>query len=158
MRIASWAGAVLTMCLATPAGAQEETASAFEGDHLTVGAGISYGPSYDGSDDYKASPFPVVQGSLGGIAVNARAGGIAVDFVDGGGKAVDFDLGPVVRLRRNRASGVKDPVVEAAGLLDTAVEIGPSVGVGFQGVLHGYDKLSFGPTSAGTWPGRTAAW
>ena len=142
MRIACFAA--LAACIAAPAWAQDQGQSVFEGDHLTVGVGVAYGPSYDGSDDYKASPIPVIRGSFGGIGVSARSGGIAVDFVDGSGKDIDLDLGAVARLRKNRASGVKDPVVESAGLLETAIEVGPSVGLGFDGILHGYDNLSFG--------------
>ena len=144
MRIAASAAGCLALCLAAPAAAQDQGQSVFEDDHLTVGVGIAYGPSYDGSDDYKASPIPVIRGSFGGIGVSARSGGIAVDFIDGSGKDIDLDLGAVGRLRKNRASGVKDPVVESAGLLDTAIEVGPSVGLGFDGILHGYDNLSFG--------------
>lgn len=144
MRMASLAAGALTACAAAPVWAQEADAvSAFDGDHLTVGLGVAYGASYDGSDDYAVSPIPVVRGSLGGIGMSARSGGIGLDFIDGEGHAIDFDLGVAGRMRRNRAGGVKDPVVESAGLLDAAIEIGPSVGLGF-GLLHDYDKLSLG--------------
>src|SRR5688500_16961752 len=104
MRIAASAAGCLALCLAAPVAAQDQGQSVFEDNHLTVGVGIAYGPSYDGSDDYKASPVPVIRGSFGGIGVSARSGGIAIDFIDGSGKDIDLDLGAVARLRKNRAS------------------------------------------------------
>merc|ERR1712034_232159 len=84
------AGAAVALC-ASPAAAQEtdEIAAAsgnaeptvFDGDWLSVGAGVIYGPSYRGSDDYVFSPIPVVQGNLGGVGISPRAGGIALDFI-----------------------------------------------------------------------------
>lgn len=147
---AGWAlaASALAVSAIAPASAQEtdsetESESAFEGDHLTVGLGVGYAPSYDGSDDYQVFPAPALQGSLGGIGLNARSGGIALDFIESEGKAIDLDLGVAGRIRKNRTSHVGDPVVESAGLLDTAIEVGPSVGLGFSGVLNPYDKLSF---------------
>ena len=61
--------------LPVPALAQTETApdeSALDGDYLLVGAGIVYGPSYDGSNDEVVSPFPLLQGRLKGIEINPR--------------------------------------------------------------------------------------
>ena len=42
----------------------------------------------------------------------------------------------------NKTGDIEDPVVAAAGELDTAVEVGPSASIGVSGVLNPYDSLS----------------
>lgn len=116
--------------------------SVFDGDWISIGAGAVYSPSYDGSDDYVISPLPIVQGSLGGVSINPRPGGVALDFIPDADGNVAFSAGVAARIRRNRASRIKDPVVEQYGELDTAIEVGPTVGVSFPGVLNPYDSLS----------------
>ena len=80
--------ALLVLALpATPAAAQQQgepgviaegpPKTVFDGDFLTVGVGAAYGPSYSGSDDYTAFVLPIVQGSLGGIDISPRPGGLA---------------------------------------------------------------------------------
>lgn len=137
--------ALIPVCLAAaPAAAQEvDTAeTAYSGDYLSVGIGAAVVPSYAGSDDYVFTPVPAVQGSIGGIGINPRAGGIALDFVPASGN-VDFDLGIAGKLRGDRSVQIEDPAVLALGKLDRAIEVGPSVGVGFFQVLNPYDSLSF---------------
>ena len=133
--------------IAAPAMAQDAAAdsvsSVYDGDWLSVGAGIGYGPSYDGSDDYTAFPIPVVQGSLGGIGISPRAGGIALDLLPDPDKGVGFNIGPSARLRTDRASGIKDDVVRSMGKLDRAVEVGPRLGIKVSQVFHEYDTLTF---------------
>ena len=150
--IYSAAGAAAILC-GFPAAAQEAgesdttndayEGSVFDGDWLSVGAGAVYGPSYDGSDDYVFSPIPIVQGSLGGVGINPRAGGLALDFIPDADGEVAFSAGIAAKLNRNRASQIEDPVVESYGKLDTAFEVGPSAGVSFPGLLNEYDSLSF---------------
>ena len=131
---------------ATPALAQSDVApedSIFDGDYLTVGAGATYGPSYDGSDDYVLSPLPVVQGKLKGIEITPRPGGVALDLIgDGKDPRFGFSFGPVATISFNRAKQIKDPVVRAAGKLDTAFEVGANAGVTAYKLLHGYDSLT----------------
>ncbi len=129
--------------IAKPAVAQDidMADTVYAGDYLSVGAGVALNPSYAGSDDYVLTPIPLVQGSIGGVAITPRAGGLALDFVPGGEK-VDFDLGIAGRLRGDRAVQIKDPVVASFGKLRRAIEIGPSVGLGFSQVLNPYDTLS----------------
>jgi len=127
---------------AVPAQAQQPVegttgGTVYDGDYLSVGIGVGYGPSYDGSDDYVLFPAPIVQGSLGGIGINPRAAGLALDFVPG-----TLNLGVATRLRKNRASDIKDPVVAGLGKLDTAIEVGPTAGFSLPGVLNPYDSLS----------------
>ena len=146
------AGLCAASALTSPAAAQEAAdsgpatnseTSVYDGDWLSVGVGVGYAPSYDGSDDYVAFPIPVVQGSLGGIGISPRAGGLALDFLADPEKGVGFNLGPSARMRSNRASQIEDKVVRSLGKLDHAVEVGPSVGITVAQVFHEYDTLSF---------------
>ena len=120
------------------------TGTVFDGDWLTLGAGVAMSASYDGSDDYVFSPLPFLQGRLGGVSINPRAAGIALDFIQDRPGETGITLGVAGRLNRNRASQIEDEVVKAYGELDTAVEVGPTVGVSIPGVLHQFDSLSFG--------------
>ncbi len=126
---------------ARPAGDNEP--SVFDGDWLSVGIGVGYGPSYDGSDDYVAYPIPAIQGQLGGIGIRPRTRGIALDLIPDSGKKVSLDFGPAISLRTNRAGQIGDKVVRSLGKLDKAAEIGPSAGVTVSRVLNPYDSLSF---------------
>lgn len=139
---------IATPAFAQEAGDSETTAPAYEGtvfdgDWVSIGAGAFYGPSYDGSDDYEFTPVPIIQGNLGGIGINPRPAGLALDFLPDADGEVAFNLGVAAKVNGNRASRVKDPVVEQYGELDTAIEVGPSVGVKFPALLNPYDSLSF---------------
>lgn len=124
-------------------GRQDVTAgTAYDGDYLSVGVGVIYGPSYDGSDDYVVSPIPVFMGSVGGVDITPRGGGLALDFVPDGDGPVSFDAGIAAGLNLNRVRQIEDPVVESLGKLDMAVEVGPTAGVSYSGLLHPYDTLT----------------
>ena len=114
----------------------------FDGDWMTIGLGAVLNPSYDGSDDYVVSPLPLVQGNLFGVAINPRPAGIALDFIPDGDNKINFNLGVAAKLNRNRATRIKDDVVAKYGELDTSVEVGPTVGLSFPGVLNPYDSVS----------------
>lgn len=120
--------------------ADEETV--FDGNWVSIGIGAVYSPSYRGSDDYVISPIPIIQGKLGGVGINPRAGGASLDFVNDDSEGANFSAGIAARLNRNRASQIEDAVVLSYGELDTAFEVGPSVGVSFPGVMNPYDSLS----------------
>ena len=128
----------------SPTPPPEAPPSVFDGDWMSLGVGGAYNSSYDGSDDYVFSPLPLIQGRLGGIALNPRPAGIALDFVPDGDGPVNFNLGVAARLNRNRVSQIKDPVVEAYGKLDTAIEVGPTVGISISKLLSDFDSLSIG--------------
>ncbi|MXO66994.1 MipA/OmpV family protein [Altererythrobacter endophyticus] len=141
------ASALGMLAFAMPAQAQDDPVTAvdagvFAGDNLTVGVGAVASPSYDGSDDYVISVFPAIRGKVQGIGINPRAGGIALDVIDDDDQPVSFSFGPTARLRTDRDGKIKDEVVKRLGDLDTALEIGPSAGVSFNGVLHEYDTVS----------------
>ncbi|MEW9854447.1 MipA/OmpV family protein [Novosphingobium sp. M1R2S20] len=135
----------LALALAVqPAVAQDTAAdAAMEGDRITVGIGGAYMPSYRGSDDYTVSPFPVIQGQVKGIGINPRAGGVALDFIpDNRASGFGVSLGPVATYSANRARGIEDDVVRAAGKLDEAVELGGTAGVTAYKLLSPYDSLT----------------
>ena len=134
--------------LLAPVAAQAQSAvapegSVLEGDHITIGAGAVFGPSYEGSDDYVVTPIPVVQGKLKGIEITPRPGGVAFDLVrDGGDRSVGFSFGPVVTYSGNRKRQIEDPVVLASGKLMANIEVGASAGVTFYKLLHEYDSVT----------------
>lgn len=140
-------GTILAACAAGPAMAQgaseidmEDTV--FAGDYLSVGVGVALNPSYTGSDDYVFTVLPIVQGSLGGVDVNPRAGGVTLDFVPDPADGVGLDLGLAARVRANRASQIEDEIVQQYGELDRAVEVGPSAGLNIPGVLNPFDSVN----------------
>lgn len=145
MRFIALAASFLALAPAT-AFAQAENApegSALDGDYLIVGAGAVYGPSYEGSDDYRFSPIPLVQGSLGGIDISPRPGGVALDFIpDADDAKVGFSLGPVGAFSGNRRNQIKDPVVRASGKLKNAIDLGVNGGITFYKLLSDYDSLT----------------
>ena len=142
----------LALACAAPAMAQnvealpdgpDGEATVFDGNWFSIGAGAVYSASYDGSDDYVVSPIPIVQGRIGGVRISPRAGGAALDFVNDDSDGAKISAGVAARLNRNRASQIEDPVVLSYGELDTAFEVGPSVGISLPGLLNPYDSLSF---------------
>lgn len=116
----------------------------FAGDWLTLGIGVGYGPSYEGSDDYTVFPAPLAQGSVGGLEFGARGPGLYVDLIaDGDNESnVKFLAGPLFRVRLDRNSKIKDPVVRSLGKEDVAIEVGATAGISFSKLLNPYDTLT----------------
>lgn len=78
---------IALMLSAAPAVAQVEEAAQSEDakqtdDHFVLGAGAAYGPAYQGADDYRLQPFPVLDIKYGPFFANLR-NGIGVAVVDG---------------------------------------------------------------------------
>ena len=144
-----------------PAFAQEgpPADTVYDDTWVSLGVGVGLGPSYDGSDEYAVFPAPIIQGKVAGISIQPRPAGLALDFIPDAGDGMGFALGPTMRVRSNRARQIKDPVVEAAGKLDTAIEVGAAAGLSFPKVLNPYDSLSVGVDAlwdvAGAHSGRT---
>jgi len=146
MKLSVFVGAVVAAGLALPAAAQDAGTSdegKLSGDYLAVGVGAGYGPSYEGSDDYVVFPVPLVQGRIHGIGINPRGGGIALDFVPDPPSGPGFNLGIAGKVRLTRTHDTHDAVVNRLARLDTAIEVGPTIGVTFPHVLDRYDALTF---------------
>lgn len=124
--------------------AERPNRSVFAGDWMTVGLGMGFSPSYEGSDQYDLFPAPLIQGSVEGIDFGARGPGLYVDLIADGnsGKNVQFLAGPLVRFRMDRHNDIKDPVVRLLGEADVAIEVGATAGVSFSKILHPFDSVS----------------
>ncbi len=110
---------------------------------ISIGVGAGLGPSYSGSDDYVVFPAPLIQGKVGGVGILPRPAGLALDLInDSGSGGLNFSFGPSFRVRTDRANQIEDDVVSLAGELDTAVELGASVGVSKSALLNPYDSLT----------------
>lgn len=140
-RIAALMFSASVCAVALPAAAQEA-----ENHHeLTVGGGVGYVPSYEGSDDYVVIPVAAARGKVADFAFWTRGTSLYVDAIPNrSANGVDIELGPVVNVRLDRTSRIKDQQVRALGKLDTAIEVGGFVGIGQTGVFTSdYDNLSF---------------
>ena len=138
-----FAGALLLA--AAPASAQEEAPPKQDDNTISIGIGAGYVPSYEGSDDYRIIPAAVLRGKVAGHSFFTRGLQLYFDAIpEPDGPGIDLALGPVVGVRLNRTSSIKDAQVRALGELDTAFEVGAFVGIGRTGVITSdYDNLSF---------------
>ena len=144
--IAADASIFATESSATPPARQapqfEPDRSVFDDDFVIVGAGVIGGPSYEGSNDLVAIPAAGLAGRIGGIGINPRAAGIALDLIADSGKRAGITLGPVLRYRSNRSGKIADAVVARLGKLPGVVEAGVVAGGTFKGLLNPHDSLS----------------
>lgn len=134
----------LPLLAAAPALAQdgEEQGRPYDRNSLTIGLGGAYVPSYDGSDDYIATPIGLAFGKVAGFGFATRGTALYVDLIpDKQDAAVDFDFGPLANVRLDRTNRIKDARVRALGEFDTAIELGAWAGLRKNGVLHEYDSL-----------------
>lgn len=136
--------AVLLLATATPAFAQD-TADSEGDDTLTIGAGVGYVPSYEGSDNYIVSPAAAIRGKVSGHNFYTRGTSLYFDLIpEAPGNNLDLSFGPVGYVRLNRTRRIKDAQVRALGELDTAIELGAFAGIAKTGVVTSeYDTLSF---------------
>lgn len=111
-------------------------------DTVTLAVGGAYVPDYEGSDDSEFTPFAAIRGRLSGFEFSTRGTYLYVDFARRPASGVDFDIGPIVGVRRERVKKVEDDIVRAFGKRKTAYEIGGFVGVSFHGLTNPYDTLS----------------
>jgi outer membrane scaffolding protein for murein synthesis (MipA/OmpV family) len=131
-------------------GPPEGVPSVFDDNWINIGIGAGLIPTYAGSDDYFIFPLPLVTGRLGGVGFRPSGAGMNFDLLSPQptvvqqSKAPQFSLGPTFRFRVERGVDPRDPVVEAAGRLDTALEVGVNAGVTFPAVLNPNDALTIG--------------
>ncbi len=135
---------------APPAAGGPPFESVFDETWATVGIGAGLVPSYSGSNDYRVFPLPLIVGRVGGVGISPNGPGFNLDLLSQGPSARPSDgsarpsisFGPSFRFRNDRADQIQDDVVELAGELDTAIEVGVNGGVSFPGVFTRADRLS----------------
>lgn len=121
----------------------------FDETWATVGLGLGMVPSYAGSDNYIAFPLPLIVGRVGGIGISPNGPGFVLDLNSPKPGLAPrtkprLAFGPAIRFRNDRADRISDPVVERAGLLDAALEVGVNVGVTIPGVFRRFDQVTLG--------------
>ena len=147
----AFAAAILAS--ATPAFAQPVAATAPAGDPglpdpndqsdtFTIAAGGAYIPDYEGSDDYKFTPFGAIRGRVSGLSFATRGTYLYVDLIRQPDSGIDIDAGPIVGIRRERVSKIEDDFVRIFGKRKTAIELGGFVGITAHGLTNPYDALS----------------
>ena len=152
-RLSAAAACLLLVC-AAPAVAQDapppstngDPAPDFGKDTLTVGVVGAYIPDYDGSNDYRFTPAPVVVGSLHGFNFTFVGNRGSLDLVpDRKGSKIDLQFGPIFKVNFNRSSlsQIDDIRVRALGKRATSLGLGGYVGIGKTGVITSpYDKIA----------------
>jgi outer membrane scaffolding protein for murein synthesis (MipA/OmpV family) len=121
----------------------------FDETWATIGLGVGLVPSYAGSDNYIAFPLPLIVGRVGGVGIAPNGPGFQLDFNSPAPSLAPrtkprVSFGPAFRIRNDRNFQIQDAVVEAAGTLDVALEVGGAVGVTFPGVFRQRDSLNVG--------------
>lgn len=115
-------------------------------DSVTVGVGAAYLPDYDGSNDYRFVPAPVVIGSVSGFNFSVVGNRASLDLIPNRpGQSLDLQFGPVgvVNFDRSSVKSIDDPRIRALGKRSTAIELGGYAGIGKTGIITSpYDKLS----------------
>lgn len=109
---------------------------------ITLGLGAGAIPSYEGSNNHRFIPAPVVRGRLEGFGFNTVGTHLYIDLVRDLEGMVDVQAGPVVGVNPNRTGGIGDQRVRALGELDLAVEAGGHIGIVKTGVATAFDSLA----------------
>lgn len=124
------------------------TKPVFDETWATIGLGAGLVPSYAGSDNYVAFPLPLIVGRVGGVGIRPNGPGLTFDLLSPkpsfGPRKTRLAFGPAFRIRNDRNIQIEDNVVEAAGKLDTALEVGLNAAVSFPGVFKPLDSLTIG--------------
>lgn len=113
-------------------------------DTITIGGGIGFVPSYEGSNNYVLLPVAAARGRLSGFNFSLRGTALNVDLIrDRSPSGLDFRFGPAANVNFNRSGRIADPVVRALGRRKLALEAGGYAGVAKTGVFTSpYDTLS----------------
>lgn len=110
-------------------------------DTLTIGGGVGYVPSYEGSDDYIIVPAAAIRGRYHGFNFSTRGLEASVDLIRGTSDW-DFQLGPAISLTLNRTGRIVDPQVRRLGKRGVAFQVGGFVGLSKTGIITSdYDSL-----------------
>ncbi|WP_174292437.1 MipA/OmpV family protein [Sphingomonas bacterium] len=115
-------------------------------DNITVGVGAAYLPDYDGSNNYRVVPAPVVVGTYKGHNFSLIGNNASFDLIkQQPGPVWNIEAGPVAFVNFNRTSNnhIDDIRVKRLPERDTAVELGGYVALDKTGVITSpYDELS----------------
>lgn len=135
---------------ASSGGPPEGMTSVFDDNWINIGIGAGLIPTYSGSNDYFVFPLPLLTGRIGGVGFRPSGAGMTFDVLSPQptvleqNKKPQVSFGPAFRLRVERAVDSRDPVVEAAGRLDRALELGLAGGVTFPALFNPNDSLTIG--------------
>lgn len=112
-------------------------------DTITIGGGVAFVPSYEGSNNYVVIPAAAVRGRVSGFNFASRGTVLSVDLIrDRSSHGLDVQFGPVVNLNFNRVGRLVDPQVRLLGRRKFALEAGGYFGIAKTGVLTSpYDTL-----------------
>jgi outer membrane protein len=127
----------VAMLSAAPAAAQLQ-----DRNGLTLGLGLGTIPSYEGSDNYRMIPAPLIRGRVAGFNFTTVRTHLYVDAWRDGPGRWDVQVGPVIGANLNRTAQIGDARVRALGKLDIAVEGGGFVGVARTGLATPFDSLA----------------
>ncbi len=121
----------------------------FDETWATIGLGVGMVPSYAGSNDFIAFPLPLIVGRVGGVGIGPNGPGFVLDVNSPKPSLAPrtrprIAFGPAFRFRNDRANRISDAVVERAGKLDSALEVGGNAAVVFPGVFKRFDQLTVG--------------
>ena len=144
--------AALAACLASPAVGQSEPTAAqmpspadiANRDSVTVGVGAAVTPDYEGSDDYRFIPAAAIRGKVGGFSFSTRGTYFYFDAIPHRtASKVEFNVGPIIGLRLNKRTNIKDKVIDLLPSRKTAIEAGGFAGVSIHELTNPYDTLAF---------------
>ena len=110
-------------------------------DYWQLAGGVGYTADYEGSDDYRLIPAAALRARVSGIEISTNSTYLYVDVIPSGDK-MDILLGPIAGVRLNRASKIKDDVVDRLPERNKAFEVGGFAGVAFKGLTNPYDALT----------------
>ena len=129
-------------------------------NYISVAAGVLSTPSYNGSDERRILPAFYVRGRYDGYSFSTRGTNFQVDLIrHRRGQTTDYKFGPIINLRGDRTSGIKDAQVEALGEKKLAVEVGFFTGVTHTGVITSdYDQIGFRFVALKDVSGRHGSW
>ena len=141
------ATALLALLAATPALAQAAGDPGLpdpndQSNSFAIAAGGAYIPDYEGSNDYRFSPFGAIRGRVSGMNFSTRGTYFYLDVLRRPASGIDFDAGPIVGVRRERVGHIEDDLVRLLGHRKTAIEVGGFAGVSLHGLTNPYDVLS----------------
>lgn len=112
-------------------------------DTLTIGGGVAFLPSYEGSNNYVIIPAAAVRGRISGFNFSSRGTVLSLDLLrDRSSHGFDVQFGPAINVNFNRVGRRVDQAVRLLTARKIALEAGGFFGVAKTGVFTSpYDTL-----------------